>query len=84
MYCRKEMVKILNCYLYAKKVMALCLRVQFFWPTLYINQQSNRIGHAIHCYIHFPYSAAFLCCRFTLYKLVLQTHFFVFNFTTNA
>ena len=24
------MVKILNCYLYAKKVMALCLRVQFF------------------------------------------------------
>ena len=23
------MVKILNCYLYAKKVMALCLRVQF-------------------------------------------------------
>ena len=32
---RKKMVKILNCYLYAKKVMALCLRVQFFWPTLY-------------------------------------------------
>ena len=24
------MVKILNCYLYSKKVMALCLRVQFF------------------------------------------------------
>ena len=24
------MVKILNCYLYAKKVMALCLGVQFF------------------------------------------------------
>ena len=24
------MVKTLNCYLYAKKVMALCLRVQFF------------------------------------------------------
>ena len=24
------MVKFLNCYLYAKRVMALCLRVQFF------------------------------------------------------
>ena len=24
------MVKILNCYLYAKKIMALCLRVQLF------------------------------------------------------
>ena len=24
------MVKTLNCYLYAKRVMALCLRVQFF------------------------------------------------------
>ena len=33
------MVKVLNCYLYAKKVMALCLRVQFFWPTLY-NERS--------------------------------------------
>ena len=30
MYCRKEMVKILKCYLIPKKVMALCLRVQFF------------------------------------------------------
>ena len=30
------MVTILNCYLYAKKVMALCLRVQFFWPSLYL------------------------------------------------
>ena len=30
MYCRREMVKILKCYLIPKKVMALCLRVQFF------------------------------------------------------
>ena len=30
MYCRKEMVKILKCYLIPKKAMALCLRVQFF------------------------------------------------------
>ena len=30
MYCRKEMVKILDCYLIPKKVMALCLRVQYF------------------------------------------------------
>ena len=30
MYCRKEMVKLLKCYLIPKKVMALCLRVQFF------------------------------------------------------
>ena len=32
------MVKILNCYLYAKKVMALCLNVQFFLanPVLHI------------------------------------------------
>ena len=30
MYCRKEMVKILQCYLIPKKVMALCLRVQFY------------------------------------------------------
>ena len=29
-YRCKKMVKILNCYLNAKKVMALCLRVQFF------------------------------------------------------
>ena len=29
-YCRKEMVKILKCYLIPKKVMALCLRVQYF------------------------------------------------------
>ena len=29
-YRCKKMVKILNCYLDAKKVMALCLRVQFF------------------------------------------------------
>ena len=29
-YRCKKMVKILTCYLYAKKVMALCLRVQFF------------------------------------------------------
>ena len=34
-YCCKKMVKILNCNLYAKKIMALCLRVQFFWPSLY-------------------------------------------------
>ena len=34
MYCRKEMVKILKCYLIPKK--ALCLTVQFFWPTLYL------------------------------------------------
>ena len=30
MYCRKEMIKILRCYLIPKKVMTLCLRVQFF------------------------------------------------------
>ena len=30
MYCREEMVEILKCYLIPKKVMALCLRVQFF------------------------------------------------------
>ena len=36
-YRCKKMVKILNRYFYAKKVMALCLRVQFFWPTLYID-----------------------------------------------
>ena len=30
MYCRKEVVKILKCYLIPKKVMTLCLRVQFF------------------------------------------------------
>ena len=41
-YCCKKMVKILNCYLYVKKVMALCLRVQFFWPTLYIRGQIYR------------------------------------------
>ena len=36
MYCRKEMVKMLKCYLIPKKVMALCLKVQFFFgPTLY-------------------------------------------------
>ena len=29
-YRCKEVVNFLNCYLYAKKVMALCLRVQFF------------------------------------------------------
>ena len=29
-YRCKKMVKILNCYLYAKKVMTLCLRVQLF------------------------------------------------------
>ena len=29
-YRCKKMVKILNCYLFAKKVMALCLREQFF------------------------------------------------------
>ena len=29
-YRCKRMVKILNCYLYAKKVMALCLKVQFY------------------------------------------------------
>ena len=29
-YHCKKMVKILNCYLYAKRVTALCLRVQFF------------------------------------------------------
>ena len=31
MYCRKEMVEILKCYLIPTKVMALCLRVQFFF-----------------------------------------------------
>ena len=31
MYCRKEIVKILKCYLIQKKVMAHCLRVQFFF-----------------------------------------------------
>ena len=35
------MVKILNCYLYAKKVIALCLRVQFFWPSRYISLLQN-------------------------------------------
>ena len=30
MCCRKEMVKILKCYLIPKKVMAICPRVQFF------------------------------------------------------
>ena len=30
MYCRKEMVKILKSYRIPKKVMTLCLRVQFF------------------------------------------------------
>ena len=29
-YRCKKMVKIFNCYFYAKKVIALCLRVQFF------------------------------------------------------
>ena len=31
MYCRKEMVKIEKVILFQKKVMALCLRVQFFF-----------------------------------------------------
>jgi len=29
-YCHKEMVKILKCYLISKKVMTLCPKVQFF------------------------------------------------------
>ena len=33
-YCRKEMAKILKCYLIPKQVMTLCPKVQFFWPTL--------------------------------------------------
>ena len=36
MYYCKEIVKTLKCYLIPKKVMALCLKVQIFWPTLYI------------------------------------------------
>ena len=39
------MVKILNCYLYAKKVMALCLRVQFFWPTLCVQYFFFNLDH---------------------------------------
>ena len=36
MYCRKEMVKNFKMLShFKKKVMALCLRVQFFWHTLY-------------------------------------------------
>ena len=46
MYYRKEMVKILKCYLIPKKVMALCLRVQFFGPTLY-NTIQNLIKFAV-------------------------------------
>ena len=30
MYCHKEMVKILKCYLIPKKMLSLCLRMQFF------------------------------------------------------
>ena len=30
MYCREKMIRILKCYLIPKKVMAFCLRVQFF------------------------------------------------------
>ena len=31
MYCRKEKVKSFKCYLIPKKVIALCLRVQYFF-----------------------------------------------------
>ena len=41
-YCQKEMIKILKCYLIPKKVMALCPRVQFFWPTLYKNKCTKK------------------------------------------
>ena len=41
MYYRKEMVKFLNDISFQKKVMALCLRAQFFWPTLYIQKLTN-------------------------------------------
>ena len=41
-YCQKEMVKILKCYLIPKKVITLCLRVQFFWPTLYKNKCTKK------------------------------------------
>ena len=40
-YRCKKMVKILNCYLNAKKVMALCLRVQFFLANPVFNKNTN-------------------------------------------
>ena len=53
-YRCKKVVKILNCYLYAKKVMALCLRVQFFWPTLYMafwkSETFNYSTTSPHCF----------------------------------
>ena len=52
MYCRKEMVKILKCYLIPKRVMAICLRVQFFWPTLY-NELSSIILMSDKCFLIF-------------------------------
>ena len=52
------MVKILNCYLYAKKVMLLCLRVQFFWPSLYIKKSSFITADDI------PMTTKQKCCTF--------------------
>ena len=42
MYCRKEMVKILKCYLIPKKVIALCLREQFFLANPVLLQNKTR------------------------------------------
>ena len=41
-YCRKEIVKILKCYLIKKKVTTVCPRVQFFLanPVVYISVYS--------------------------------------------
>ena len=44
-YRCKKMIKILNCYLHAKKVMALCLRVQFFLANPVYSKCERKIKH---------------------------------------
>ena len=37
MYCRKEMVKILECYLIPEKSYGTLFKGAIFWPTLYVS-----------------------------------------------
>ena len=65
------MVKILICYLHAKKVMALCLKVQIFLAKSMYSKSSQKIENAVLKFLLFRVSDL---CTVILFIILCQIY----------